>query len=65
MLRFVIYHSSFILELGTKIIGYQKLLKEKASDIRDKETESFYKNVISKKIDYTYTYNDLYERFYV
>ena len=41
--------------------GFQKLLKEKASDINNKETSSLYKKVINKKIDYTFTYNELYK----
>ena len=44
---------------------YQNLLREKVSDIRDKETESLYKKVINKKIDYTYTYNDLYKKLLI
>ena len=41
--------------------GYQKLLLEKVSDIRNKETTSLYQKIINKQIDYTYTYNDLYK----
>lgn len=46
---------------GYEDYGYQKLQREKASEIRDKETESLYKKVVNKKIDYTYTFNDLYK----
>ena len=39
--------------------GYQELLIKKDGEIRNKETEGIYKKIINKKIDYTYTYNDL------